>query len=84
MSEPVLIAVDDDPDALKDVERELRDRYGRHYRVTALASSGAALTLLEDLAEGDQDVALILAGQRLTATSGTELLGRKARGVRGR
>jgi thioredoxin reductase (NADPH) len=37
MSEPVLVAVDHDADALNHVERELRDRYGRHYRIrTAL------------------------------------------------
>src|SRR6188508_2010989 len=79
MSEPVLVAVDDDPDALKDVERELRDRYGRHYRVVAQSSSAAALTLLEDLSEGGQEVALILAGQWLEGMTGTDLLDRARR-----
>jgi hypothetical protein len=32
MSGPVLVAVDEDAGALRDVERELRDRYARHYR----------------------------------------------------
>ena len=33
MSGPALIAVDDDADALLEIEQTLRDRYGRHYRV---------------------------------------------------
>ena len=39
VSSPVLMAVDDDADALSDVERELRDRYARHYRVVCMSSS---------------------------------------------
>jgi thioredoxin reductase (NADPH) len=33
MPAPVIVAVDEDAGALGDVERELRDRYERHYRV---------------------------------------------------
>jgi thioredoxin reductase (NADPH) len=33
MSNPVLVAVEEDADALEDIERQLRDRYSRHYRV---------------------------------------------------
>jgi thioredoxin reductase (NADPH) len=74
MSGPVLIAVDEDAGALRDVERELRDRYARHYRVICMRSPHEALACLEDLAAEDEQVALVLAGQWLSGISGSELL----------
>ena len=71
---PVLLAVEEDADTLLSIEQELRDRYGRHYRVGCLGSATEALTWLAELATAGEDVALILAGQRLSGTSGTELL----------
>jgi thioredoxin reductase (NADPH) len=74
MSGPVLVAVDEDPGALREVERELRDRYERHYRVVAMRSSDEALACLEDLAGAGEQVALVLAGQWLSGMTGSELL----------
>jgi thioredoxin reductase (NADPH) len=74
MSGPVLVAVDEDAGVLRDVERELHDRYARHYRVICLPSSDEALARLEDLAAAGEEVALVLAGQWLSGMSGSELL----------
>ena len=74
MAGPVLVAIDDNPDLLRDVERELRDRYERHYRVICVGSD-VGIGCLENLAAAGEDVALILAGQRLAGRSGAELLG---------
>jgi thioredoxin reductase (NADPH) len=74
VSLPVLVAVDDNADLLRDIERELRDRYARHYRIECVGSD-AAEACLEDLASAGEQVALILAGQRLAGRSGAELLG---------
>jgi thioredoxin reductase (NADPH) len=74
MSGPVLIAVDEDAAALEDVERELRDRYERHYRVLCMRSSQEALASLEELASAGEQVALVLAGQWLSGMTGSELL----------
>jgi thioredoxin reductase (NADPH) len=74
MSGPVLVAVDEDADALRDVERELRDRYARHYRVMCRRSSHEARARLEELAATGQEVALVLAGQWLSGMTGSELL----------
>ena len=70
----MLVAVDEDPDALRDVSRELRDRYGRHYRVMCMRSPHEARACLEDLAAADEEVALVLAAQWLSGMTGTELL----------
>ena len=74
MSGPALIAVDDDAGALRDVERELRDRYARHYRIMCMRSSREALGCLKELAAARQEVALILAGPWLREMTGGELL----------
>ena len=74
MAGPALVAVDEDPDALRDVERELLDRYARHYRVISLRSSDEALAHLEELAAAGDEVALVLAGQELSGMTGVELL----------
>jgi thioredoxin reductase (NADPH) len=74
VSGPALVAVDEDVGALRDVERELRDRYARHYRIMCMRSSREARTCLEDLAAAGDEVALILAGQWLSGMTGSELL----------
>jgi thioredoxin reductase (NADPH) len=72
----VLLAVDDDPDALRAVSAELRQRYSRDYEVVCEISPDTALKTLERLAEEGTEVALVLAAQWLSGTTGTELLGR--------
>lgn len=71
---PFLVAVDDDPELLRDVERELRNRYVPDYRVRCLSSTDEALTVLEELAAAGEQVALVLAGEALSGAPGTELL----------
>jgi len=76
MPGPVLLAVDDDRDALAVVAGELRHRYSRDYEIVCEASPDAALKKLEALAEEGAAVALVLAAQWLSGITGTELLGR--------
>lgn len=71
---PVLLAVDEDECSLRDVERELVDRYSRSYRVVCVPSADAALAELEVLAAAGEDVALVLSAQWLKETTGSELL----------
>src|SRR4051794_38849410 len=71
---PVLVAVDDHPDLLRDVERELRHRYATDYRICCLSSTDEALTTLQNLAAAGEQVALVLAGEVLAGAPGTELL----------
>jgi thioredoxin reductase (NADPH) len=74
MSDPVLVAVEEDADALRDIERELRDRYARHYEVLCMRSSREARARLEELAGAGRQVALVLAGHSNSEMGGSELL----------
>lgn len=71
----MVLAVDVDRASLGEVERELRERYERDYRVLTADSSRAALALLEKIADAGEDVALVLAAQWLDEMSGSDLLG---------
>jgi thioredoxin reductase (NADPH) len=76
MPGPVLLAIDDNLDALRAVATELRHRYSRDYEVVCESSPDAALKQLEGLAQEGAEVALVLAAQWLSGITGTELLGR--------
>ena len=71
---PVLLAVDEDLDALDDVETQLVQRYAHDYRIESLGDPDDALRTLQELADGGEDVALVLAASSLSSTSGRHLL----------
>jgi thioredoxin reductase (NADPH) len=70
-----LIAVDPDPSALGEIERELRERYAARYAVHCTPSPEEASEILARLSEQAEEVALALAAHSLPGTSGGELLG---------
>jgi thioredoxin reductase (NADPH) len=74
MPGPVLVTVEQDADALRDVERELRDRYGRHYEIECTGDPTGARARLEELAAAGEEVALVIAGQELSGITGMDLL----------
>ncbi|MGA2134318.1 MAG: FAD-dependent oxidoreductase [Bryobacteraceae bacterium] len=76
MVKPVLLTIDDDPEVLKAVERDLRRQYATNYRVLSAASGPAALTLLERLQQRGEAVALFLVDYRMPQMSGIEFLSR--------
>jgi thioredoxin reductase (NADPH) len=74
MALPLLVAVDEDPDVLEDVETQLGQRYGRDYRVESVRDPDEALRKLTELRDSGDDIALVLAGHSLAGTTGGELL----------
>ena len=79
-AKPVLLSVDDDPEVVRAVERDLRRRYGKEYRVLRAESGPAALELLERLKVRGDPVALLLSDQRMPEMTGVEFL-EKARAL---
>lgn len=74
MAKPVIIAVDDDAEVLRAVERDLRRQYANEYRVLRAESGEAALELLRELKVRNSAVALFLVDQRMPGLSGVEFL----------
>jgi thioredoxin reductase (NADPH) len=73
-SRPVLLAVDDEPSVARAVERDLRRRYGRDYRVLRAGSGEEALNTLREAKLRGTPIALLLVDQRMPGMSGVELL----------
>src|SRR6516165_7298020 len=74
MSKPVIWTVDDDPDVLRAVERDLRRHYGDRYRVISADSGLSALEATKQLKLRNEQVALFLVDQRMPRMSGVEFL----------
>jgi thioredoxin reductase (NADPH) len=71
---PAILAVDDDLAVLAAVARDLRRGFGERFRILRATSGADALELLGELrARGDQ-VALLIADQRMPGMSGTDYL----------
>ncbi len=75
-SRPVLLAVDDEPEARGDVSRELRQRYGDDYRVVCETSAEAGLKKLREFKMAGVQVALVLADHWMPGMTGTDFLTR--------
>jgi thioredoxin reductase (NADPH) len=74
MAAPLMLVIDDDPDMLGSIERELQDRYARHYRVVCLRSPTEARSLLKAEATEGAEVALVLAAESIGTSRGSDLL----------
>src|SRR5467141_700024 len=74
MPKPVMLTVDDDPEVLRAIERDLRGHYAERYRVMRANSGNAALTTLRELKARNNPVALLLADQRMPQMDGVGFL----------
>ena len=74
MAKPVLLTVDDDPQVLSAVARDLRSEYGSDFRVVRADSGPTALEALRQLKLRDETAALFLVDQRMPRMSGVDFL----------
>jgi thioredoxin reductase (NADPH) len=74
MSKPVLLTVDDDPEVLNAVERDLRHHFRTDYRVVKASSGDQALEAVRQLKQRGAHVALFLVDERMPQMSGTQFL----------
>lgn len=74
MSKPVLLTVDDDPQVLNAVERDLRRHYRSEYRVIKAIAGLEALDVVRQLSQRGDPLALFLVDQRMPGMTGIEFL----------
>jgi thioredoxin reductase (NADPH) len=74
MPKPVILAVDDEPEVLRAIERDLRRKYGQQYRIVRADSGPSALDTLKQLQLRNEQAALFLSDQRMPGMQGTEFL----------
>jgi thioredoxin reductase (NADPH) len=71
---PAIVAVDDEPAVLAAVARDLRRAFAERYRIMRAPSGAEALEILRQLRTRGDQVALLIADQRMPGMSGTEYL----------
>lgn len=74
MSKPVILTVDDDPEVLNAVERDLRHHFRADYRIVKASSGAQALDAVRQLQQRGAQVALFLVDERMPQMSGTQFL----------
>lgn len=74
MAKPVIMTVDDDPEVLRAISRDLQKEYGDKFRVLRADSGATALVALQQVKLRNQSVALFLVDQRMPQMSGVEFL----------
>ena len=71
---PAIVAVDDDPAVLAAVSRDLRRGFGERFRVLRATSGTEALAILRELRTRGDQVAMLIADQRMPGMPGTQYL----------
>jgi len=73
-SKPVILTIDDEPEVLRAVERDLRSRYASDYRIVGANNGPEAIEVLKTLAQRETPLALILADQRMPEVTGVDVM----------
>lgn len=74
MNKPILFAIDDDPQVLRAITRDLRSKFRTEYRVLSTDSPKEALETLPELKKKGETVALFLSDQRMPEMIGVDFL----------
>jgi thioredoxin reductase (NADPH) len=74
MAKPIIMTVDDEPEVLNAIERDLRRHYGADYRIIKANSGSDALAAVQQLKQRGDLLALFLVDQRMPGMTGTEFL----------
>jgi len=76
VNKPVLLVVDDDPQVLAAVRRDLRSRYREQYTVVSAGSGPEALETEKELKSRGDALAMVISDQRMPGMLGNEVLAR--------
>ena len=74
MAKPILFIIDDDAQVLRTIVRDVRNVYGKEYRILSTPSAQEALASLNELRNKRETVAMFLSDQRMPEMLGVEFL----------
>ena len=74
MSKPVILTVDDEPDVLNAIERDLYAHFRTTYRIVKAGSGQQALKVVEELKRRGSNIALFMVDERMPTMTGIEFL----------
>ncbi|HWP91217.1 MAG TPA: FAD-dependent oxidoreductase [Thermodesulfobacteriota bacterium] len=74
MKKPIIFTIDDDPQVLRAIERDLRRSYSKDYRVLSAGSGPEALESVKQLKLRNETVAMFISDQRMPDMEGVVFL----------
>ena len=74
MKKPIILSVDDDPEVLAAIERDLRQHYKNEYRIVRANSAKEGMEAVQQIKLRGNSIALFLVDQRMPEMSGTDFL----------
>jgi thioredoxin reductase (NADPH) len=74
MSRPIIFSIDDDPQVLRSISRDLKSQYGKEYKILSTTSANEAYDTLIELKNSSEVVALFLCDQRMPEMEGVKFL----------
>lgn len=74
MNLPIIFTIDDDPQVLRAISRDLKKKYSAEYKILSTTSANEALETLTDLKNSSDIVALFLCDQRMPEMEGVAFL----------
>ncbi|MDT3401517.1 FAD-dependent oxidoreductase [Mucilaginibacter terrae] len=74
MSRPIIFAIDDDPQVLRALNRDLRSQYGKEYKVMSTESANEALETLVEMKNAGDVIAIFISDQRMPEMPGVDFL----------
>ncbi len=75
-TKPIIFSIDDDPQVLRSLKRDLRNAYKADYRIISTESANEGLDALEALKKKGEEVALFISDQRMPEMLGVDFLER--------
>lgn len=72
--QPVIFSIDDDPQVLRAISRDLRSRFRQQFRIMSTASAREALDALLEIKNKGEQVALFVVDQRMPEMEGVDFL----------
>jgi thioredoxin reductase (NADPH) len=74
MAKPIIMTIDDEPQVLNAISRDLQAHYQNDYRIVKASSGEDALEAVQEFKRRNDLIALLLADQRMPSMSGVEFL----------
>jgi thioredoxin reductase (NADPH) len=71
MKLPFIIIIDDDPQVLRAIQRDMRNKFREEYKIAAIDSALEALETIKELKLKNETVALFISDQRMPEMEGT-------------
>jgi thioredoxin reductase (NADPH) len=74
MNRPIIFSIDDDPQVLRAISRDLKTQYGKEYKIVSTTSANEAMEGLTDMMNSGDTIALFLCDQRMPEMEGVDFL----------